>query len=46
MRKNKKIWEKPILKDYLLGLKDTKKHESTAESTFPVADQPFHGNPS
>lgn len=47
MKKNKKKWEKPIIKDYLLGLKDTAKHATvTAESLFPVADQPFHGNAS
>lgn len=44
MKKNKKKWEKPIIKDYLLGLKDTAKHNTpTAESAFPVAQQPFHG---
>ena len=46
MKDEKKKWEKPLIEDYLLALKDTEKHESTAESLFPVADQPFHGDPS
>ena len=42
----KEKWHEPLIKDYMLDLKDTEKHESTAESLFPVADQPFHGNDS
>ena len=46
MKDKKEIWEKPEIKDYLLGLKDTEKHEATAESLFPIPQQPNHGNDS
>ena len=47
MKKKKESWEKPVIKDYLLELKNTEKHETpTAESSFPIGQQPNHGNAS
>ena len=47
MKKKKVSWVKPIIKDYLLELKNTEKHVTpTAESTYPLAAQPDHGSAS
>ena len=46
MKDSRKTWQKPEIKDYLLGLKNTEKHETTAESLFPIPQQPNHGNDS